>query len=366
MTKHVISMVKVNKLLILPLLLLIFCALESKAQTACTQTLRQARTVFDEGRIHEIEGLLQSCIENGLNDDERTEAYRLLILSYIYLDETEKADNAMLALLRDNHAYEINETADPTELINLYRTFRTKPIFFWGFKAGLGTTFINVIKSYGLNDANSTYGKYSNTLGFEGGLMFEKIFFNRIAAHADLSYNVNSFTYENNYLNEPDGNPLIEHLSTETQTSVGFSLMAQYLIKTEAQLKKGRKKIRLPYVGIGATLKYLTAADLSAETDRDDGGGADGAAEDLIAEGFRTKLNPTIDIEAGYKMKTKLSFINLSVRYSYGLLNLTDKHFDSGRLSTFYGWAANDISTHFVTISAGILLPKYSPKKLIK
>jgi outer membrane protein W len=366
MIKHVSNMVKVNKLLLLSVFIIAFCALQSKAQTACTQTLRQARTVFDEGRIHEIEGLLEGCIKDGLSDDERTEAYRLLILSYIYLDETDKADNAMLALLKDNHAYEINETADPTELINLYRTFRTKPIFFWGFKLGAGTTFVNVINNYGLNDANSTFGKYGNTVGIEGGLMFEKILFNRIAAHADLSYNSNSFTYENNFLNESDGNSLIEHLSTETQTSLGFSLMGQYLIKTEAQLKKAGKKVRLPYVGIGATLKYITSSDLAAETDRDDGGGADGAAEDLIGEGFRKQLNPTVDIEAGYKIKSKLSFINLSVRYSYGLLNLTDKHYDNGRLSTFYGWAANDISTHFVTVSVGYLIPQYSPKKLIK
>lgn len=369
MTKHVISMKRETKILKFLTLVFFITLISTKSfSQSCTPNLREARVRFDEGKIHDVAGLIKECIEKkSFNNEELTEAYRLLILSYIYLDETEKADEAMLGLLRDNHAYEINETADPTELINLYRTFRTKPIFFWGFKLGAATTFVNVIKNYGLNDANSTFGEYSNTVGIEGGLMFEKIFFNRIAAHADLSYNNNSFTYENNYLNEPDGNALIEHLSTETQTSLGFSLMGQYLIKTESQLKKkGQQKIRLPYVGIGATLKYITSSDLAAETDRDNGGGADGAAEDLIGEGFRKQLNPTIDIEAGYKLKSKLSFINLSVRYSYGLLNLTDKHYDNGRLSTFYGWAANDISTHFVTISAGILIPKYSPKKLIK
>lgn len=69
-------MQKVNKAFYVLLIIVsvTFCAFETKAQTACTQTLRQARTVFDEGRIHELEQLLSDCIDNGFTDDERTEA----------------------------------------------------------------------------------------------------------------------------------------------------------------------------------------------------------------------------------------------------------------------------------------------------
>ena len=121
-------MIKATRFLLWSILVFIILCLniqDLKAQTACAQTLRQARTVFDEGRIHEIETLVSSCIEKGFTDEERTEAYRLLILSYIYLDEADKADEAMLALLRVNHHYQVNEQADPTELIVLYETFRT-------------------------------------------------------------------------------------------------------------------------------------------------------------------------------------------------------------------------------------------------
>jgi len=99
--------------LILAGVLIFLVAAESIAQTACTQTLRRARTVYDEGRIQEMESLLESCIKSGFTDEERTEAYRLLILSYLYLDEPEKADEAMLALLKDNPQFAINERVDP-------------------------------------------------------------------------------------------------------------------------------------------------------------------------------------------------------------------------------------------------------------
>ena len=150
MKKPVTNMMKVNrKISYLIIGFLTICLLESKAQSDCTQTLRQARTTFDEGRIHELEARLSGCISNGFNDEERTEAYRLLILSYIYLDETDKADKTMLDLLHDNPGFKISNEADPTELINLYSTFRTEPIFFWGGKVGANTTFVNVQKTYG-------------------------------------------------------------------------------------------------------------------------------------------------------------------------------------------------------------------------
>ncbi len=352
-------MVKASKIILVIMLLVTVCALELKAQSACIQTLR---TKFDEGKIHEIQELLKSC-QGSLSDEERTEAYRLLILSHIYLDETQNADDAMLTLLKDNPAYEINEQADPVELVNLYNTFRTKPIFYVGARIGGNTTFVNVQGTYGVSDGNGTY---TNKVGFEGGLFFEKIFFKRFAAHADLSYGVNSFDYNNEFFQSETGENLVTLLATETQTSAAFTLMAQYHIKDEDKLKQQRKKVRIPYVGIGATFGYIMSSELAGDTKRTDGTSADGANEDLIEEGFRSRINPTVDVEFGYKFKSKLNYFNLSVRYSYGLLNITEKNYDSGRQSTFYGFAANDINTSSVAVALGIILPKYSPKKLIK
>ncbi len=362
-------MLKDNKLFFTFLLVALgswFFAIDSQAQTACAQTLRQARTVFDEGRIHELEKRLSDCIESGFNDEERTEAYRLLILSFIYLDETAKADAAMLALLKDNHGYAVNPDADPAELINLYNTFRHDPIFFWGFKVGPNTTFVNVQKAFGVHNVNGSSSSYSNKVGFEGALMAEKTF-GRLTAHSDIGYYINSFDYNNTFFIAADGSALIDHLSTETQTSLGLSLMAQYrLFKVEEEQRKSKFEKWNPYVGLGATLRYLLGSELAADTKRTGGASADGANEDLIDLEFRRNLNPTIDLEIGFKRKIGLSYFLLSARYSYGLLNITDRNYDFGRLSTFYGWAANDINVHAFSISAGILIPKYSPKKLIK
>lgn len=362
-------MQKVNRLLQLTsFILLMFCALQTKAQTACTQTLRQARTVFDEGRIHELESLLGGCIKNGFSDEERTEAYRLLILSYIYLDEIEKADNAMLELLKFNPGFEINTQADPAELINLYNTFRTKPIFFWGVRGGVNTTFVNVIKAYGTHNINNSSASYTNRIGINFGVLIEKTLSKKITARADIQYVNNTFDYNNTFLNEStNGSSLVTLTATEVQTSVGISLMAHYRFFKEKEENKKVKIERLnPYIGLGASAFNMLGSELTFDVSNNAGASPDGPSEDLIKAEIRKTLNPTIDMEIGIKRKTGLSYINAGFRYSYGILDLTDKHYDNGRLSTFYGFAANDINTHSVSIFLALLIPKYSPKKLSK
>jgi hypothetical protein len=360
MKKHASNMTKANKVFITILFLITVCVLESKAQTACTQTLRQARTVFDEGRIHELEGLLSSCIKNGFNDEERTEAYRLLILAHIYLDETDKADESMLDLLKDNHGFTINEKADPSELINLYATYRTKPIFYVGAKFGVNTTIINVQKAYGVNDQNSTNGTFKNSFGFTGALFFEKKIFQKFTAHADLAYGVNSFEFSNSYIQDFNtGLPQIEVLAIETQTSLAFSLQMQYRIFN--RITKWD-----PYIGLGGTVNYLTKSEAEITTQRDEGSTKSGAPVDLVKEGFRSNLNPTADLELGVKRKAGLNFFTTSIRYSYGFTNITEKHYDNGLLSIGYGLVPNDINTQSITLSIGYIFSYYSPKKLIK
>ena len=115
---------------ILPLILISSIAFyHATGQSTCTQTLRTARSTYDQGRLQELPSLLDGCLKNGFTQQEKVEAYKLLSLAYIYLEESAKADEAMLNLLRTDHYFEINTSTDPAEFIALYRTFRTRPIY---------------------------------------------------------------------------------------------------------------------------------------------------------------------------------------------------------------------------------------------
>jgi len=343
---------------ILLVVMLLGCTYALKAQTACTQTLRQARTVYDEGRIHELPSLLESCLKKGFTQEERTEAYRLLILSYIYLDEPTKADETMLALLRDNPEFQINPAADPAELINLYATFRTKPIFLFGLKLEANYTLVNVIESYGLHNLNDSQGEYTPNFGFGGSLIIEKEFIERITGRFEASFVVNSFTYSNSYLSESSSENIAAPEAIETQSWLGASILGQYRLLASSGWN--------PYVTIGPTVNYLFADDLAAETAVSGGEQATGTSLDLKGDKeMRKNLNFMISAGAGVKKKVGKLYFIASARYSYGLFNITEKHYDN-ELSLKYGMALNDISTSYATISLGLLFQQFSPKKLTK
>lgn len=128
--------------------LLIFSLFATNAlaqEERCTQNLEEAQLRYDEGRIQEVEPLVLNCLETNVFDKAQSVlALRLLILSAIFQNRDEKADGLMLELISTDHEFVPDEALDPTEFINLYNSYRTKPIFSVGIKGGQNWSFNDV------------------------------------------------------------------------------------------------------------------------------------------------------------------------------------------------------------------------------
>ncbi len=126
--------------------------------SSCAQTLRLAQSTYEQGRLHELPGLLESCLKNsgtsGFTKDERVRAYKLLAMAYVYLEEPEKADDAMLNLLRTDPYFKPNPDVDPAEFIGLFSTFRTTPIYRLGLRLGGNATQPNLMSSNNVSSEN--------------------------------------------------------------------------------------------------------------------------------------------------------------------------------------------------------------------
>jgi len=94
----------------------------SQTATNCTQTIRQIRLTYEQGRLHELPDLAKGCLRNGFTKEEKREAYRYLTLAYIYLEEPDSADINMLKLLETDHFYQVNQTIDPAEFIRYIKS----------------------------------------------------------------------------------------------------------------------------------------------------------------------------------------------------------------------------------------------------
>ena len=335
-------------------------SIAANAQNTCTQSLRSARTAYDEGQLQRIPALLESCLASrtGFSDEEKTEAYRLLILAHIFMDEPAQADEAMLSLLRFNPEFQVNESADPAELINLYGTFRTKPIFLFGGKFDFNYSLVEVLNFYGLHDQNSTQGDYESNVSFGGSLIAEKEFNDKISARVEPSFVTHRFTYTNLFLSDVDGNAIAEPEAIERQSWLALKLRGQYKLLENSFN---------PTVSLGVSGQYLLLSDLDASTLISGGEPAQGPTIDLSGadKDMRQTLRYVVHAGIGVKRKIGRNYFTAELDYAFGLNNITKSNYDN-ELSWRYGLALNDIRVHTLTFSVGVLLPKYNPKKLTK
>lgn len=351
----------VNRWLLCTLILVI--GLQQLSFGQCAQQLRTARTAYDEGQLQRIPALLESCLElkDGFTDEEKTEAYRLLILSHIFTDDPIKADEAMLALLRFNPQFRINEVSDPAELINLYGTFRTDPIFLYGAKLEVNYSLIDVLDFYGLHSITTTNASYEADVSIGGSLVLEKPLIGKFSGRSELAFATNRFTYNNTFLRDVDDQDITSLEAVETQNWIALRVLGEYEF-----YQTKNENLRLS-VALGPSIQYLLLSDLAAEALITGGEPGQGPDLDLTSgdKDMREPLLLGVNVGIGLKRKLGKNFLIADLRYTYGLGNITKKNYDN-ELAWRYGMALNDVRLNTLTASVGLIFPKYSPKKLTK
>jgi len=231
----------------------------------CTQTLRTARSTYDQGRLHEIPPLLEKCLTTGFSDAERIEALKILVQTYIYLEEPDKADEAMLSLLQTEHFFEPNEQVDPIEFRSLYKKFRTNPIWRAGIKVGVLSNQFVVLENHYVWSAAQGQGSYASQVGIQFGGVFEKDFKNLFVLAPEVMFSSYTFEYSNGSLLTEDqagGAPSQQLLNTIAQQRLNLNLLVQYKLGKQ----KGLTDTFIPYVALGPSVNYLMSSSSTLTT----------------------------------------------------------------------------------------------------
>lgn len=340
------------------------------------EILLQVRQMYDQGRVHEIHPFIEDAITKDLMiKEDQIEAYKLLVLSYIYLDQSEDADRTMLELLKKNPLFAPNDT-DPTELHHLYDTYRTKPIFRTGLFYGANLSMTEVLKLNGyqnLGEGTDEKGDYKSGLGvLNVGLLLEKDFFKRmITLETDFIYG----TLTNEYVQSTADGRIIkgtdEDPEIEKQTFLGVNVIVQY----HPFYKEYDYRNIKPYAFIGGSSNFLLNAIVNNSTSNKVTGGTP-PPRDAILYDYKDKNkeeeeeednNTTIRNNDNYYLlggvgaKWQLGMVHLflSGQYSYGLNNLTVQNNNAADFRVY-----NDIKMHYFQINLGLVYSWYAPKKL--
>jgi hypothetical protein len=329
--------------------------LSAKAQkNTCSQTLIKAQFTYYEGRAEEVPDMLEACLKDGFTTDEKLQAYRLLTLTYLYLNESSQAEKTMLAFLQLNPVYKINEAVDPAEFINLYKQFRTWALYLAGTKAGINTTYVNILQPYSLDNVYVTQAAYQPAFSYSIGTTLEVPLKDRLSASAELYLTGTRFTYSNELFD------YLTHRSVETQNRLDLPLLLNYTLPG--------KKFN-PYLGGGITSSLLLKGQAQVRRTDDIG----------FNEGQKETSGPNITLTSQRRMFTFSGTFNLGVkytrsrnifilegRYNLGLHNVVRK---SNRYSNIepilkYGFIDNDFTLNSFTLAVGYLIPVYKPRKL--
>ena len=321
------------------------------SQSSCTQNLNEAENAYKEGRLKDIETLINPCLlQHRFLKAESIRAYKLLTLLHLYNDEYDKAETSFLNLIHTQHEYPIDYENDPTVFIDFYKKYRTKPIFRISFNVGLTNTRPDIIETFGTYDTSEPdrNSLYSSSLGPQFGVGIEyNLFWNvDVVGEVNLANRILKIEEQSDFIGGYTLN------TTEEQRWLEFPLY----------LRVGRSiKNYIPYAYFGASFNYLTRS-VVADGSRDQVKKTD---IDLIQNDLRDRINGSFVAGIGVKLKTQNNFVKLDLRYSQGRSNVVDQsgRYNNRELVFELGHVDNNFRQNFFSLTVGYVLSVYKPVK---
>jgi len=135
----------------------------------CKMVLSLANKEYDAGHFSSCIDMLKTCID-GLDNENKFEAYRLISLSYLGLNDEKKATEASIRLLKLKPDYLDFPYFDPKEFTRMINKYEVWPRAEVGLMVGLNLNNVHLSKNYSVSNSPS---RYVPRLGYQTGLTFE-------------------------------------------------------------------------------------------------------------------------------------------------------------------------------------------------
>ena len=338
---------------ILLLLLILFGSISvSYGQNVCSQTLKKAQKLYDQGQLNDVPALLESCIKDGFTRNEALQAWRLKSLVYIFQDEDSLADYAITQLLKIDPEYQYNKAVDPAEFVKLYNRNKSIPWISLGILAGVNYAQPFVSHPYGFGNTSNSPGQYSqkidSSFGFQAGISSDIRIFKGLNANVSFMFIQNTTNYRTT-INDYTVSKL-----QETQNILDLPILVKYnFLQTRFT----------PYIQAGASGSFLINS--SGKANRVNGSVQE-TGPDIDMSNLRNRLRYNFILGGGLKYKFGYNYILLDVRYYIGMVNQADptKRYTNTDLTYKYGYADSDFRLNNLSISLGFYRSFYTTKRI--
>ncbi len=340
----------------LAVLFLIPAGITLRAQQACAFTLAESQDMYDAGLIEQIPEKLASCLKSGFTRDEKLQAYKLIILAYLFDDNMEQADDYMNRFLQEYPSYQPVAT-DPYEFVQLKETYDTEPILTFGPVLGANMVYGMVTEQFGPYNTEVESGSYtSGNPGFQAGVQGNFRLADRLNISAELTFTHKSIDY---YLEQTANNPTVEFY--EQQNWIDLPVSLSYDLTGNALI---------PYLRVGVKPALM----LGANADGESYWMVNGTQVNLRSQTYmligdqRNPVNLWVFAGGGIRYRVGTGYLYADLRLNMNIFNQTNgkDRFPNSDQDWVLLHASDDFRMHDLTFSVGYLISIYNPKKKVQ
>jgi len=325
-------------------------------QEDCIFKLQEAEKLYTQGLIEEIPQLLEPCIKKGLSKEDKLQAFKLVILSYLFDDNQQEAEREILNYIKQYPEYEIIPT-DATEFVYLFESYNPVPVYSFGGSFGSNTSLMSLLEPFDTENLDDYTGDYTPSgMGLQGGLFIDRYLHKNWRLSVELFYSQNKFKY-NDLLY---GFAQINYI--ETHTAIHLPLTVTYSFKTEKKWN--------PYLRAGFGTSLLLDAKSTMTRDYVETGSLQFAkikGSDIDIKNNTESLHYWTILGGGVKYKIPHSYLFFDVRFNYGLNNSikTENRFDENEQELIfkYFFEHDDFKLNNLSFSLGWAYTFYKPQK---
>jgi len=330
------------------LMIQIFMTLNCIAQTdSCIVKLKNANTSYEQGEYDAAIRVLISALDGcSLDNMEKIQANKLLILSYLKVDNLEEADKTAARIMKIDPYFQPDKFRDDPKLSALFIKYTPTPVFRLGFSGGLNFSNVKEVNSFSIvhEDAAPGIDKYNNKTGFQLGLSGEYRAYKKLWIVLGFGFRQSKY----------------EHLLYDVEnTTINYEEKLSYFDIPLSFKYSILEKTFSPYIQAGVDFSFLSSALSTTSRDNE---------SDLVDRfSYRNNYQTGYICSAGatYGMKGIQLFADISYHYYPENVNKEGTRY-SDLVNVFkYYYIDDDFTMNNIQINVGISYA-FTYKNLIK
>lgn len=335
----------------------------TRAQTDCDKALIEAENLYQSGQLYDISEKLLQCMENGFNLQQKQSAFRLLTLTYLNINQEEKAKSAFLQLLRLNPDYEVSKEKDPAELYNLFTQFNTRPVFYLGLQGSANLSYpLSMLRRSSSSIAGASDKVYRPGYGFGAGVSFALPLLPGLLLEVSPSYAGTSYNFESDYLTDPFApTPVVQKVSG---SEVYHQLMLPFTLNLRIPQKTGSGGKMYYSLAAGAGPSWTMASSFRNVRRLNQQIFSEEIIEPKVETvDYRRPFNLIVHVEGGLEYKYMGYYWGVRAGMGSSIFNFT--HYPNQQemylntMSTNFGWLDDDFVLSGGYLSVFVRKPVY-------